>query len=152
MLANAQAKASVQIRAMVAKDADRVAALATQLGYPSTPSDVHERFERIAANNLHAVFVAGSQDRHVDGWVHVFVCHLMETDPYAEIGGLIVDERCRGSGTGQRLLEQAESWARAKACASIRLRSNIIRGEAHKFYLKRGYTITKTQHAFAKTL
>ena len=152
MLANAQAKASVQIRPMVAKDADGVAALATQLGYPSTPDDVHRRFERIAANDLHAVFVAGSQDRQVDGWVHVFVCHLMESDPYAEIGGLIVDERRRGSGIGHRLLEQAETWARAKACASIRLRSNIIRKEAHEFYLKRGYTVIKTQHAFAKTL
>ena len=84
--------------------------------------------------------------------MHVFVCHLLESDPYAEIGGLVVDERHRGSGIGQRLLEQAETWGRAKACASIRLRSNIIRKEAHEFYLQRGYTITKTQHAFAKNL
>jgi len=96
--------------------------------------------------------VAESETGKAVGWLHVFVCHLMESDPYAEIGGLVVDELCRGSGIGQRLLDQAEAWARTKACASIRLRSNIIRKEAHHFYLKRGYTVTKTQHAFAKTL
>lgn len=137
---------------MAAKDADCVAALATQLGYPSTADEIHQRFGRIAGNDLHAVFIARSEDCQVVGWLHVFVCHLMESDPYAEIGGLVVDERRRGVGIGRLLLEQAETWARAKDCASIRLRSNIIRNAAHKFYLKGGYTITKTQHAFAKTL
>lgn len=152
MLRNAQAKVSVHIRPMLAKDSDCVAALATQLGYPSTPDEIHQRFERLAGNDLHAVFVAESEADQAVGWIHIFACQLMESNTYAEIGGLVVDERCRGSGIGQRLLEQAEAWARAKACASIRLRSNIIRKEAHEFYLKRGYTITKTQHAFAKTL
>lgn len=96
--------------------------------------------------------MAESGDGQALGWVHVFVCHLMESDPYAEIGGLVVDESRRGEGIGKLLLERAEAWARAKACASIRLRSNIIRKVAHEFYLKRGYTITKTQHAFAKNL
>lgn len=152
MLRNAQAKVSVHIRPMVAKDTACVAALATQLGYPSTPDEIQRRFERIAGNDLHAVFVAESKADQAVGWIHVFVCQLMESNTYAEIGGLIVDERCRGSGIGQLLLEQAETWARAKACASIRLRSNIIRRDAQEFYLKRGYSITKTQHAFAKSL
>ncbi len=152
MLANAQAKTSVQIRPMVGQDADCVAALATQLAYPSTATQILKRLERIEGDEQHAVFIAESGDGQALGWLHVFVCHLVESDPYAEIGGLIVDERYRGSGIGQRLLEQAEAWARAKGCASIRLRSNIIRKAAHEFYLNRGYTLTKTQHAFAKTL
>jgi GNAT superfamily N-acetyltransferase len=84
--------------------------------------------------------------------VHVFLCQLMESDPHAEIGGLVVDERRRGAGVGRLLLEQAETWARTQGCTSVRLRSNIIRKEAHQFYLKRGYTLVKTQHAFAKPL
>lgn len=76
----------------------------------------------------------------------------MESDPHAEIGGLVVDERHRDAGIGRLLLEQAEAWARAKGCGTIRLRSNIIRKEAHQFYLNVGYSNNKTQHAFAKTL
>ncbi|MFB3920620.1 MAG: GNAT family N-acetyltransferase [Terriglobia bacterium] len=86
------------------------------------------------------------------GWVHVFVCHLVESDAFTEIGGLVVDEKWRGAGIGRLLVEQAEAWARAKGCTSIRLRSNIIRQEAHQFYSKLGYRIVKTQHAFTKTL
>jgi len=152
VLRNAQAKVSVHIRPMVAKDTACVAALATQLGYPSTPDEIQRRFERIAGNDLHAVFVAEPETGQAVGWLHVFVCHLVESDPYGEIGGLVVDGQRRGAGFGRQLLEQAATWARAKACASIRLRSNIIRRDAQEFYLKRGYSITKTQHAFAKSL
>ncbi len=153
MVPNAQARVSVHIRPMLAQDADCVAALATQLGYPSTSDEIRQRFDRIASRSEHTVLVAEDDGKGlIVGWLHVFLCHLMESDPYAEIGGLIVDERCRGSGIGQRLLEQAETWARAKGCASVRLRSNIIRKEAHEFYLQHGYTVTKTQHAFAKSL
>ena len=126
--------------------------LAGQLGYPSTQTQVAQRLRRVEGDDRHAVFVAESHDGPVIGWVHVFVCHLVESEPSAEIGGLVVDEQRRSAGVGRMLLEQAETWARMHGCASIRLRSNIIRKEAHAFYLKRGYSIVKTQHAFTKTL
>ncbi|MGH9650383.1 MAG: GNAT family N-acetyltransferase [Terriglobales bacterium] len=145
-------KGPVNIRPAGIEDAERIALLAGQLGYPSSPTQVTQRLRNLKGDDRHAVFVAESHEGSVIGWVHAFVCSLVESDPYAEIGGLIVDEQHRGAGVGGLLLEQAELLARAKDCASLRLRSNIIRKEAHAFYLKRGYTITKTQHAFAKTL
>jgi GNAT superfamily N-acetyltransferase len=144
--------ARAKIRPARKRDAERIALLAGQLGYPSSTVQVLQRLDRIKGNNQHAVFVAESKDGRVVGWLHVFVGHLVESDPYAEIGGLVVDELHRSAGIGRLLLQRAEAWAHAKGCQTVRLRSNIIRKEAHEFYLKRGYNLTKTQHAFAKTL
>ncbi len=86
------------------------------------------------------------------GWVHAHVSHLVERDPEAQIGGLVVDEACRGGGTGRLLMERAEQWARDRGLKSVYLRSNIIRKDAHAFYKKLGYEIVKTQYAFRKRL
>jgi GNAT superfamily N-acetyltransferase len=132
-------------------DAERIAALATQLGYPTSPAQVDARLEHMLRDEEHTIFVA-ERSGMVVGWVHVLVKHLLENDPEAEIGGLIVDQNHRGAGAGKLLMERAEEWARAKGLKSVCLRSNVIRQEAHVFYLKLGYHIVKTQTAFRKTL
>ncbi len=162
---------------MTAADVERAADLCTQLGYPSTASDVAPRFQAIAARADHAVFVAEDDARVVGaelapfddrsgsleqgrgappsvvGWVHVCAGMLvLESDPWAEIGGLVVDERVRGRGVGDRLLAAAEAWAREQGYPQVRLRSNVVREAAHQFYLRRGYEVFKTQLNFRKAL
>lgn len=140
------------IREALLADAARIADLATQLGYPSTTEQSLARLRTLPQDGSHAVYVAESEKDTVVGWVHVFeylpVCH----DRVAEVAGLVVDENCRGTGVGQRLMEAAEHWARAKGLSTVVLRSNVIREPAHKFYEKLGYTRIKTQHAFRKVL
>jgi len=129
-----------------------MARLATQLGYPSTAAEVRRRLGRILKQPGHAVFVAEKSDVGVVGWAHVFVHALVESDTFAEVGGLIVDERERGQGIGKGLMARVESWARARGARNVSLRSNIIRKDAHAFYEKLGYRIIKTQLAFRKSL
>jgi hypothetical protein len=50
------------------------------------------------------------------------------------------------------LVERGEAWARQRGLAAIGVRSNIIRERAHIFYERLGYTVTKTQKVFRKTL
>ncbi len=88
----------------------------------------------------------------MQGWVHAHVSHLVENDPEAEIGGLVVDEAYRRTGAGGLLMERAEQWARDRGLKSVYLRSNIIRKDAQAFYKKLGYEIVKTQYAFRKRL
>jgi GNAT superfamily N-acetyltransferase len=76
----------------------------------------------------------------------------VERDPRAEVGGLVVDERFRGSGVGRLLMQQAEDWAREKGYREVVLRSNVIREHAHRFYESLGYTVTQTQKHFRKNL
>jgi GNAT superfamily N-acetyltransferase len=84
------------------------------------------------------------------GWAHAYVCCLVESGPYVELGGLVVDESYRGKGVGGKLLEKVEDWARQNRCRSVSVRSNVIRHQAHKFYADQGYEQIKTQHAFRK--
>ena len=100
----------------------------------------------------HAVFVAVQVSGEIAGWLGVFVYRSVEADARAEISGLVVDEKVRSRGIGRRLLDRAESWAREAGCRSIGLRSNVIRDQAHEFYLRYGYRHIKTQKSFRKDL
>ena len=48
------------------------------------------------------------------------------------------------------LLAAAEAWAREHGFASMRVRSNILRERAHRFYLREGYIEKKRQAVFLK--
>lgn len=135
---------------MIAADSNRVAELAGQLGYPATASRIAERFERIEAVGDAAVMVAEDPSGRVVGWVHVCSRRLLESEPHAEIGGLVVDSGARGRGVGRALVHAAEQWARQQGLDAIRLRSNVIRSDAHAFYRRLGYEILKTQDCFVK--
>src|SRR2546422_9087977 len=106
-------------------DSERMARLATQLGYPSTIAEVRRRLGRILKQPGHAVFVAEKSDVGVVGWAHVFVHALVESDTFAEVGGLIVDERERGQGIGKGLIARVETCAQALGGPNVALRSSI---------------------------
>lgn len=139
------------IRLASAGDAERVAILAGQLGYPVSAEEAQQRLDVLQGDDNHAVYVAES-DGHVVGWVHVYAACLVIIDRQAEIGGLIVDEDYRHCGVGRLLMHKAEEWAREKACRAVYLRSNVVRTDAHAFYEQIGYTLFKTSRAFRKVL
>lgn len=142
------------IRPATPQDAARLAELSTQLGYPATSKDILGRLDRIFGSGEHAVYVAEAREpeTRIAGWVHVFVSRLLEEDSQAEIGGLVVDEAWRGRGVGALLMACAERWAREQGSTTVRVRSNVIREEAHAFYEKLGYSVVKSQKVFRKTL
>ena len=141
----------LKIRRARPGDVVRLAELAGELGYPTTTTEMKARLRRVkpAANN--AIFVAES-DGEVIGWIHVGVSYLLEVPLRAEINGLVVGASSRSLGTGARLLEAAEAWARTKKCEGMSVRSNVIRERAHAFYERNGYEHYKTQKAFRKAL
>jgi GNAT superfamily N-acetyltransferase len=140
-----------EIREAQPQDFPRIAELAGQLGYPSSPNEIAGRLAGIKYSDDHAVFVA-QLGGEVAGWLGVYVCRMVEADPRAEISGLVVDEKFRSQGIGPLLLVRAEEWAREKGCRAIGLRSNVIRDRAHAFYEHHGYKHTKTQKSFRKDL
>ncbi len=144
--------AGAYVRLAKESDAAQIAKLAGQLGYPSTTDDVLQRLRGLEPTSHHAVFVAESPAGEVIAWAHVSVRHLIENDVCAELNGLIVAEGQRSLGAGQRILEQAEKWARERGCSMLNLRSNVIRARAHQFYERQGYEHYKTQKAFRKAL
>ena len=136
---------------MTAADARDVADLSTQLGYPSTVEQIADRIRDIAARADGAMLVAELGGR-VTGWIHVRGQHLLESDPYAHIAGLVVDQTVRRRGVGRRLIGAAEEWAHAAGYGVIRVSTNSARTESRPFYESVGYALLKTQYALHKTL
>ena len=153
-MTNAFASAKMKIRRARRADAERIARLSGELGYPASAAQVATRLRQLTPVSKHAVFVAESPDAAtgVVGWVHVSVAHLLESDIRAEVNGLVVAEGQRSAGAGAKLLEAAEEWARRRGCRGMNVRSNVIRERAHGFYERNGYEHYKTQKAFRKAL
>src|SRR5580698_2942535 len=141
-----------KIRPAHDSDHERIAELAGQLSYASTPEEIARRLQGIQRTADAAVFVAELAGGEIAGWIAVFVYRTVEADARAEVSGLVVDERFRSQRVGEHLLAHAEEWARENGCQAIGLRSNVIRERAHAFYERHGYTHVKTQKAFRKQL
>jgi GNAT superfamily N-acetyltransferase len=142
----------VKIREANISDATSIAKLSGQLGYPATPEELRDRLLSILQKKKHKVYVAELPDKSVIGWIHVFGTQYLMAEPLVEVGGLIVDESNRGHGIGRALVETAEGWAITMGYRYLRIRSNTIRTEAHRFYEKMGYNCAKTSFVLVKPL
>jgi len=94
----------------------------------------------------------GEVDGAVRGWLHAAEVHTVESPPYAEIVGLVVDDGHRGQGLGAALVVAAKEWARARGLGEMRVRSNVVRDRAHRFYQRQGFLETKRQAVFRLSL
>ncbi len=141
----------MKLRKARPSDTPALARLSSQLGYPADEETVGERLSRILADPDHFVFVA-DVDGVAAAWIHVCAVLRLESEPFGEIGGLVVDETARGQGFGVQLVEAAEKWARKRGLAELRVRSNVMREDASRFYEKRGFGMTKRQGVFTRQL
>ena len=144
--------ADVTLRRATEADAEVVAELSEQLGYPIAVDAVRGRLAQFVNDPNHAVVVA-VRDGQVCGWVHVHIQQSIElAGPRGEIMGLVVSRDVRRSGVGRLLMEEAERWARDRGLDLMVLRSNLQRPESHAFYPAIGYEHFKTQAAYRKRL
>jgi predicted N-acetyltransferase YhbS len=141
----------MSIRPARPADAEAIALLATELGYPTDEAEMGRRIERLLKSEAYFLAVA-EQESRVLGWVAAERRLLLESGERAEIVGLIVTAQARRGGTGMRLVQAAEEWAMRQGLNAIAVRSNIARTESHPFYEKLGYVRAKTQHAYTKRL
>lgn len=133
------------------KDAPAINALTHQLGYEATIAETKERLEKILKDEQHFAYAAVLDDK-ITGWIHAFYCQNLESPSFVEIGGLVTHKDFRAKGIGKELIERVQHWAIGKNCNKLRVRSNMIRKDAHQFYLNRGFTETKEQKIFDKQI
>jgi GNAT superfamily N-acetyltransferase len=143
----------VKIERMTSSDLNDVTDLAIQLGYPNTVEAVASRFEEIQGAPDYALFVAKDEDGKVVGYIQINrePCTLL-AGPRADVAALVVDQTVRSKGIGAALLQEAEKWAVVQGLSMIRVRSNVSRTDAHRFYQKNGYEISKTGHTLIKAI
>jgi len=133
-------------------DAGAVAALSAQLGYDAAEEEVRRRLDEIRVQGSSAVYVAVVPPDIVVGWVQVSSLLPVELPPLAEVGGLVVDSRYRRIGVGRALMAAAEQWARQNGLATLRLRCNVQRDDAHAFCRRLGYRSLAASTLFSKAL
>ena len=143
---------AVSIRRLSVDDAEAAAELSSQLGYPSSPGDLRKRIEELSHTTDRVAFAAvvDGQDGRMVGWIDAAMERHLQSPASAVIGGLVVREDMRGQGVGRRLCLEVEEWARSKSVPLVRVRSQIKREDAHRFYLRDGYRKVKTSLVFEK--
>ena len=130
--------------------------LVGELGYPLEGNAVAGRLLRMQAMGTvipSDLLVARlPKSGEIVGFLHIVVPALIEIDAAAEIWGLVVSDGHRGKRIGQRLVEAAEAWASERGVNTIRLRTNEIRTDAHRFYERLGFDHVKTSRVYSRTL
>ena len=147
-----RAPTEIRIRSAIPDDADAIARLSGELGYPTTAPDARRRLFDIKTSTNHAVMVAEDESGTVVGWIHVFRSRRLGGEPFAELGGLVVTESLRGHGIGSRLVAEAEKWASEREIATLRIRTRTTRNDARLFYEDLDFVLTKTQVVFERQL
>lgn len=119
-------------------DAEAIATLFTDEGYPAGPSDIRERLSRF--DSTFSTVRVAELGGDVVGFVAVHVMPRFEHgDRIARILALIVDAGVRERGIGHALLATAEEVARETGCAFIEITAGRHRPEAQNLYESVGY-------------
>jgi len=126
------------VRRLAADDAESAAELSSQLGYPCAAGVLRERIEEMSRAADRVAFAA-VMDGQMVGWIDAAMERHLQSPASAVIGGLVVREDTRGLGIGRRLCHEVEEWARSQSVPLVRVRSQIKREDAHRFYLRDGY-------------
>ena len=127
------------LRSASSIDADDVAKLLSELGYPCDTDDAAHRIRAILDNDRQALVVARVEGI-VSGLIALdFMYYLPLGTTTCRITALVVTSDAQGRGLGRQLLREAERRARSGSAARIELTSGSQRTEAHAFYRACGY-------------
>jgi GNAT superfamily N-acetyltransferase len=127
------------IRDALAEDAEAIAALLAELGYPASAAAIPGRLQRMREEPGQSILLAEDGGRVV-GLATLIVRHVINADsPFARLAAMVVTDSARGRGVGSGLLAEAERIAREAGCSLIEVTSGLHRPEAHAFYLRHGF-------------
>jgi GNAT superfamily N-acetyltransferase len=121
--------------------------LFAQLGYPNDAATIERMVVR--CSDRRKIYV-GEIQSNVVGFIAVEIRDELADCEGAEILALSVDEHNRSQGIGAALLLAAENWAIQRGARRVRVRSNVIRADAHRFYEREKYAPVKDQRVFEK--
>ncbi len=129
----------MQVRNARQEDADRIAGLLAQLGYPGTEPFIRGKIEALLGHPDAELAVAVENDLVV-GFISMhFIPQIALPGDFARISYLCVDESVKGSGVGHLLEEWCERIANEQGCDRIELHCHSRREAAHRFYYRLGY-------------
>jgi ribosomal protein S18 acetylase RimI-like enzyme len=129
---------TVTIRPAEDSDAEAIAALFTDEGYPAGPSDIVARMTRFASE--HSRVLIAEHEGALLGFIALHALPRFEHDDrILRILALVVDAGARERGVGHRLMTEAERIAGELGAAFVEVTSGHHRPEAYKLYESMGY-------------
>ncbi len=95
---------------------------------------------RIGITSDKQKFIVGILDKKIVGFCSLTIKNnFWQAGSLAHIDELIVDEKYRGKGIGNKLMEKITEIAAENKCKRIELDSAFHREDAHRFYEKLGF-------------
>lgn len=135
----------ITLRPASVADAERIAALFTEEGYPAAASTIGDRIERFTESDGHVLVAEDAGE--ILGFVAVHVMPRFEhDDTIGRVLALVVDAGARGRGVGHDLMAAADEIARQAGAAFIEVTAAHHRPEARHLYESLGYDATVTAY------
>ena len=133
------------LRPAAPADAERIAALFTDEGYPVAPSVVAARLARFGSDD--SKVIVADTDGIVIGFVAFHVIPRFEHDDSAvRILALVVDPGARARGVGRRLIAEVERIAAKGGAAFVEVTAGHHRPDARRLYESLGYDAALTAY------
>ena len=115
------------------EDAEQIAPLLGQLGYPATAEQVRTRLQRVDA-------LVAEQDGRILGLAATHLRHNLERDaPTCRLTALVVDEPARRRGIAKALLEAVIADAERRGCQRVEVTLRPERDAAKALYRSLGF-------------
>lgn len=136
----------ISIRQVREDDVAPLAGLMTELGYPTTESDMRERLRVLEREPHYILFIAdwGGAVVGMAGATRSF--YFEQNGSYVRLAALVAKETHRNMGVGKALVKAVELWAKQIGANAIVLNcgNREERQAAHIFYQRLGFEAKST--------
>ena len=137
--------AQLTIRPAAEDDAERLAALLTDEGYPAGPSDLERRIRSFAGQDTRVLIA--EQAGEVLGFIAFVLVPRFETeDRFIRIVTLIIDPGARERGIAKALLAEVERLGREEGVAFLEVTAGHHRPDARHLFESVGFDATVTTY------
>ncbi len=130
---------TISLRPVSNHDAEAIAQLLHQLGYPDSLSFLPRRIDEILADAMAACWIAEKSGEVVGVISMNQIPQLALSGDFARVSYFCIDVQSRGLAIGQTLIMKAEEWARSRQCDRIEVHCHERRKDAHRFYQREGF-------------
>jgi ribosomal protein S18 acetylase RimI-like enzyme len=133
---------AVTLRPAREADAEQVASLMTELGYPSAATGVNDRLHGSLGSQTSCCLVAQVDNEVIGVMSAELIPYFPTGSSICRVTSLVVSSRHRSRGIGEKLVAAAATFARERGCSGIEVTSAERRVDAHRFYVKLGFART----------
>jgi len=138
---------TIRLRAATDGDADNIAALLGELGYPADAREIPSRLHAMIDAGGAVVLAVDSSGAALGMMALARHATLHSSAPVAYITALVTAQSARHRGIGKMLVEEAKRWARKSGCNRLTVTSAEHRSDAHAFYPSCGLPYTGRRFA-----